>query len=175
MFYNVFLLVHVLIALGLVSLVLLQQGRGAEAGAAFGGGASGTVFGSQGSASFLSRVTAGLATGFFLTSLVLGYFSTQAIAPSSVLERVSEEQIVTPENDGETPVNADVPDVPTIDVESDASATGTAEAETQATVTDNMDDVPSLPENEAVEEDTENAAPADDVPAAPADTVVEEE
>ena len=173
MFYNVFLLVHVLIALGLVSLVLLQQGRGAEAGAAFGGGASGTVFGAQGSASFLSRVTAGLATGFFLTSLVLGYFATQAIAPSSVLERVGEEQTVVVDDDSETSGNADVPDVPSID--DDAPAPATEEAETQTTVTDDVDDVPSLPGTETAEESTEDTAPADDVPAAPADTVVEEE
>ena len=65
------LVVHVLIAIALIALVLLQQGKGAEAGAAFGGGASSTVFGSRGSSSFLSRTTAMLATLFFVVSLVL--------------------------------------------------------------------------------------------------------
>ncbi|RRJ83349.1 preprotein translocase subunit SecG [Aestuariirhabdus litorea] len=65
------LIVHVLVALAVIGLVLLQQGKGADAGASFGGGASQTVFGSQGSGSFLGRVTAALATAFFVTSLAL--------------------------------------------------------------------------------------------------------
>ncbi len=78
---------HVFIGLALIALVLLQRGKGAEAGAAFGAGASGTVFGSRGSASFLSRTTAVLATLFFVTSLVLAWASGQVVAPTSVLER----------------------------------------------------------------------------------------
>lgn len=72
------LMIHVAIAIALVVLVLLQQGKGAEAGAAFGGGASQTVFGSRGTGSFLSRTTAILAAAFFATSLTLAYFATQA-------------------------------------------------------------------------------------------------
>ena len=72
------LMIHVAIAIALVVLILLQQGKGAEAGAAFGGGASQTVFGSRGTGSFLSRSTAVLAVGFFVTSLTLAYFATQA-------------------------------------------------------------------------------------------------
>ncbi|MGM0702046.1 preprotein translocase subunit SecG [Halomonas faecis] len=72
------LMIHVVIAIALVALILLQQGKGAEAGAAFGGGASQTVFGSRGSGSFLSRATAVLAAAFFATSLVLAYFASQA-------------------------------------------------------------------------------------------------
>ena len=68
-------------------LVLLQRGKGADAGAAFGAGASGTVFGARGSGSFFSRATAVCATAFFATSLALAYLSSQnAAAPSSVLE-----------------------------------------------------------------------------------------
>ena len=79
---------HVLLALAIVGLVLLQRGRGADAGAGFGAGASGTVFGARGSASFLSRMTAVLATLFFLTSLGLSYlFSRGGEAPSSVMDR----------------------------------------------------------------------------------------
>lgn len=68
---------HLLAALGVVALVLIQQGKGAEAGASFGSGASATVFGSQGSSTFLSRVTAILATAFFLTSLGLGFLAKE--------------------------------------------------------------------------------------------------
>ena len=67
--------IHLLMALGLIVLVLMQQGKGAEAGASFGAGASGTVFGSQGSATFLSRFTAILAAVFFATSLGLAYYA----------------------------------------------------------------------------------------------------
>ena len=92
MLHNILLVVHVLIAVGLVALILIQQGKGADAGAAFGSGASGTVFGSQGSASFLTRMTAVLATLFFVTSLTLAYFATQQAAPSSVVDAVKTEQ-----------------------------------------------------------------------------------
>ena len=67
------LLVHVLLAIALIALVLIQQGKGAEAGAAFGGGASQTVFGSQGSTSFLAKLTGILAALFFATSLGLAW------------------------------------------------------------------------------------------------------
>ena len=84
---------HVLLALGIVGLVLLQRGRGADAGAGFGAGASGTVFGARGSASFLSRMTAVLATLFFLTSLGLSYlFSRGTEAPASVMDRMPAQQ-----------------------------------------------------------------------------------
>ncbi|MCD1637803.1 preprotein translocase subunit SecG [Pseudomonas stutzeri] len=77
MLQTVVIVVHLLVALGVVALVLLQQGKGADAGASFGSGASATVFGSQGSATFLSRLTAILAGVFFLTSLGLAFFAKQ--------------------------------------------------------------------------------------------------
>jgi len=78
---------HTLIALLIIVLVLLQRGKGADAGAAFGAGASGTVFGARGSGSFFSRATAVCATAFFVTSLTLAYFSSQnSVAPSSVID-----------------------------------------------------------------------------------------
>src|SRR5262245_29948143 len=80
---------HVLLAAAIVGLVLLQRGKGADAGAGFGAGASGTVFGARGSASFLSRMTAVLATLFFLTSLGLSYlFSRDSGAPTSVMDQL---------------------------------------------------------------------------------------
>lgn len=75
MLETVVIVVHLLVALGLVGLVLVQQGKGADAGASFGAGASATVFGSQGSATFLSRFTAILAAVFFATSLGLAFFA----------------------------------------------------------------------------------------------------
>ena len=81
------LIAHTLIAVLVIVLVLLQRGKGADAGAAFGAGASGTVFGSRGSSSFFSRTTAILATAFFASSLTLAYLSSQrAEAPTSLLE-----------------------------------------------------------------------------------------
>ena len=77
MFETVVVVIHLLMALGLVVLVLLQQGKGADAGASFGAGASATVFGSQGSATFLSRFTAILAAVFFITSLGLAFFAKE--------------------------------------------------------------------------------------------------
>lgn len=69
--------VHVLVALAIIGLVLIQQGKGADAGAGFGGGASNTVFGSLGAGSFLSRLTTAIAVAFFLTSFGLAYFAKQ--------------------------------------------------------------------------------------------------
>ncbi|MBT8768690.1 preprotein translocase subunit SecG [Metapseudomonas boanensis] len=77
MLETVVIVVHLLVALGVVGLVLIQQGKGADAGASFGAGASGTVFGSQGSATFLSRVTGILAAVFFITSLGLAFFAKE--------------------------------------------------------------------------------------------------
>jgi len=86
------LMFHVAVALLLVGLVLLQRGKGADAGTGFGSGASGTVFGARGSASFLSRITAALATLFFATSLILAYLAGEQTAPTSLLEQAAEEQ-----------------------------------------------------------------------------------
>lgn len=77
MLQTVVIVVHLLVAIGVVVLVLLQQGKGADAGASFGSGASATVFGSQGSSTFLSRFTAILAGVFFVTSLGLAFFATE--------------------------------------------------------------------------------------------------
>ncbi len=83
--YQIILCVHVLIAIAIIGLVLIQQGKGAEIGASFGSGASNTVFGSQGSGGFLFKLTGGLAVAFFATSLTLGYIvSTQFRAEHAV-------------------------------------------------------------------------------------------
>src|SRR5512143_945830 len=79
--------VHVLVAIALIALVLLQHGKGADMGAAFGSGSAGSLFGASGSANFLSRSTAVLASLFFLTSLGLAYYGVQQHKPASVIER----------------------------------------------------------------------------------------
>ena len=83
---SIVLYIHLVVALMIIVLVLVQRGKGAEAGTGFGSGASGTVFGSRGSASFFSRATGVLATMFFATSLALAYLAGQTTAPPSVLE-----------------------------------------------------------------------------------------
>ena len=72
--FSIALMVHVLSAIGVIGLVLVQHGKGADMGAAFGSGASGSLFGATGGANFLSRTTAVLATIFFVATLVLAYF-----------------------------------------------------------------------------------------------------
>ncbi|MBB1317967.1 preprotein translocase subunit SecG [Shewanella sp. SR43-4] len=73
--YEVLIVVYLVVALGLIGLILIQQGKGADMGASFGAGASGTLFGSSGSGNFLTRSTAVLAIGFFALSLVIGNLS----------------------------------------------------------------------------------------------------
>jgi len=74
---NILIVVHVVVALAIIGLVLLQHGKGADMGSGFGGGASGSLFGATGSANFLSRTTAVLATIFFVLSLALAYVATK--------------------------------------------------------------------------------------------------
>ena len=85
---NILLLVlHVVLSLGIITLVLLQKGAGASAGAAFGGGGGGSVFGASGSANFLSKTTALFAIGFFVNSLVLAYLAAnREVQTDSVLD-----------------------------------------------------------------------------------------
>jgi len=114
---------HLLLAVGLIGLVLIQHGKGADAGAAFGSGASSTVFGSQGSGSFLTRATAVLATLFFATSLALAYFAMQGTEQPSLMGAdvvpVTQEMPapisevpVTPEVLIESSVGSEIPAVP---------------------------------------------------------------
>lgn len=117
MLYGILLVVQVVLALGLVGLVLIQHGKGADAGAAFGSGASSTVFGARGSANFLSRVTAVLATLFFINSLGLAYLVSNQPAPTSVIDMTSPAPQVIEDRplpverpeEGVTDVPADVP------------------------------------------------------------------
>ena len=114
-------IVHVLTALALIGLVLVQHGKGADAGASFGGGASSsTVFGSSGSSSFLTRTTAILATVFMLTSLALAWHARQLASDDGsalpVLERIQQEESEVPDwardLEGTIPQGAPEGDVP---------------------------------------------------------------
>lgn len=127
MLETVIIIVHLVVAIGVVGFVLIQQGKGADAGASFGSGASGTVFGSQGSSSFLSRFTAFLAAVFFATSLGLAFYAkdrantiTQLGLPDpAVLEvKVQEQTLLEDIPRVESEVSeAAVNDVPVVDVE----------------------------------------------------------
>jgi preprotein translocase subunit SecG len=84
---TVLIIVHVLVALVLIGVILIQRGQGADMGASFGGGGAQTLFGSRGSGSFLGKLTGGLAATFMLTSLTLAFFSQQQTG--SVVERAT--------------------------------------------------------------------------------------
>ena len=140
--HTVILIAHTLIAFVIIVLVLLQRGKGADAGAAFGSGASGTVFGARGSGSFFSRMTAILATVFFASSLALAYLSGQrSEGPDSLLENApaveTEPADQAPEAGPDAGPEA-LPDLPTLDDTDDDAATS--------------EDLPTLPEGDAEDE-----------------------
>jgi preprotein translocase subunit SecG len=105
---------HIFLAVGLIGLILIQHGKGADMGAAFGSGASGTVFGAKGSASFLTRTTALLATLFFITSMVMAYFASQRNEQVGIMDALDQPPAVQ-----EEVLQSDIPPVP---VESDIPA-----------------------------------------------------
>jgi preprotein translocase subunit SecG len=105
----VVLIVHVLAAAGIIGLVLVQHGKGADVGAAFGTGSAGSVFGSAGSANFLSRMTAGLALVFFLTSIGLSFLSNKRSSGKGVM---SNQPAATQSAPEKAPAASGIPDVP---------------------------------------------------------------
>jgi len=109
--HTALVILQVLVGVGLVGLILLQHGKGADAGAAFGSGASGTVFGSRGSANFLSRATAWLATVFFIASLALAYLVHGQKEGGSVVEKLQQPAAAQP-----APVVPPAGDAPTAPV-----------------------------------------------------------
>jgi preprotein translocase subunit SecG len=107
--FSLVLAVHILVALAIVGLVLMQHGKGADMGAAFGSGASGSLFGASGSANFLSRTTGVLATVFFITSLTLAYIaSNKPKTTGSVMQDSVQSQ------------SASVPEIPAVAGEKDS-------------------------------------------------------
>ena len=114
---TIVLVVHVLLAITVIGLVLLQHGKGADAGAAFGSGASATVFGARGSGSFLTRATTIAVTMFFLTSIALFVFASQRPSElgsvTDALPEKVEESVVIPDEEPDAPAAAD--DVPKVE------------------------------------------------------------
>ena len=88
------LVIHVIAALGVITLVLLQHGKGADMGASFGSGASGSLFGVSGSANFMSRATAGFVLVFFTTSLTLAYMASHKDGSGSVIKAIAAKSTV---------------------------------------------------------------------------------
>jgi preprotein translocase subunit SecG len=106
MLQHLITILHGILCVGIVFLVLLQRGKGADAGAGFGAGASGTVFGARGSATFFSKMTAVLATLFFMTSLSLAWFASrpQAKLPDSLVDQL----VTEPATSAPAPAPVDV-------------------------------------------------------------------
>ncbi len=97
MLHTVLVIFHLFLSIALIGLILIQHGKGADAGAAFGSGASGTVFGARGAANFLSRTTAVLATLFFITSLALAWSAMKMARESGIMASAPEaEEIPAP-------------------------------------------------------------------------------
>ncbi|ART79596.1 preprotein translocase subunit SecG [Oceanisphaera avium] len=101
--YEILLVVYLVIALALIGLVLIQQGKGADMGASFGAGASNTVFGSSGSGNFLTKATTLLAAGFFIVSLALGNLSSNNTQKGSEWDDLSEIQVQESAPTGDVP------------------------------------------------------------------------
>ena len=127
MLETVIIIVHLVVAIGVVGFVLIQQGKGADAGASFGSGASGTVFGSQGSSNFLSRFTAVLAALFFATSLGLAFYAKDRA--SSVTELGLPDPAVLEVKPQQQPVLEDIPQVESQADEADVNDVPVVEVE----------------------------------------------
>jgi len=111
----ILLVFQVVVAVSLIGFILIQHGKGADAGAAFGSGASSTVFGSQGSGNFLTRTTTVLALLFLSNSLVLGYMATQRVVePTSIMESepVVVEEVMTTDIPTMDTIESDIPSIP---------------------------------------------------------------
>ena len=161
MLYSILVAIDVLLAIAIIGLVLIQHGKGADAGAAFGSGASGTVFGAQGSASFLTKLTTVLAVLFFANSLWLAHLASNRPVAESVIDAVEEVQTETSEI--ETPQseisNIDVPD------DSDAGEVSVEDSQTESATEDLLNDLEdsAVTIKEDVENTLEDITP-DDVP-----------
>jgi preprotein translocase subunit SecG len=125
---SVLLVGHLLVAAALCGFVLMQHGKGADMGAAFGSGSSGSLFGAAGSANFLSRTTAILATIFFFTSIGLTFFGTLHGKPQGVMEQGAVERVVPASKTPDVPSSAPATNAAPNDVPAPAPATGAAPA-----------------------------------------------
>lgn len=147
---TVILIIHILAAMAIIGLVLMQHGKGADAGAAFGagaaGGVSGSVFGAQGSSNFLSRTTAILATVFFVTSLSLAYLSQSGSEkPKSIMERTTATEEPKPVSEPVPAVPSDVPQLPAAPTSDTTEPVGQTTTEDAPVSADTPQDVPPEP------------------------------
>lgn len=114
---QIILVIHVIAAIAVIGLVLIQQGKGSDVGASFGTGASQTFFGSQGSGSFLTRSTALLVTLFFITSLSLAFIASHRNKPKNIEELIKKVETQSQANEGAIPavkreMTNDIPVIP---------------------------------------------------------------
>ena len=143
---TILVIVHLFLAIGLVGLILIQHGKGADMGAAFGSGASASVFGSRGAANFLSRTTAVMATLFFVTSLTLAWFAMQTREPTTIMDGV--EVPVAPVSD--LPVAPDADDMPPqVDGAASPDVPATGQGQAGSDLPDVPQDVPT-PDDAAI-------------------------
>ena len=141
--YQAIIVFHVLLGLGIIGLVLMQQGKGADAGAAFGSGSSGSVFGAQGATTFLSRTTAIFAVLFFSTSLGLAVYSGHKEAITSFMDGAEEIEVIE-----EQPM-ADVPDI------GDEAVPMTVPSISDQQAAENipaLDEIPESPTDESIQQ-----------------------
>jgi len=117
--YEILLIVYLLIALFLIFLILIQQGKGADMGASFGAGSSNTLFGASGSGSFLTKLTQGLAVGFFVLSLILGKMTNDQVKQPDTFENIGMQQNGTSASASDIPTS----DIPASDIPSSSDLT----------------------------------------------------
>ncbi len=144
MLSNILLVVHLIVAVAIVILVLLQQGKGSDMGAAFGGGSSQSLFGARGSANFLSRATSILVTVFFLSSLTLAYLYTRHSDSTSVIAG----QSVTDQLESAESAADAVPDSPDVDPNAPSNSGNSGDSSDSATPAEpsGESDIPAAPE-----------------------------
>jgi len=142
MLYNIMLIIQILVALGIIGLVLIQHGKGADAGAAFGGGASGTVFGSKGSGNFLTKLTTALAIVFFSNSLMLAWLVAhpdsadgKSIIPAAVTETMPTE-VAAPTAPVDVPGGSSAPAAPSAPADVPGGSNAPAATEEKPAPTD---------------------------------------
>ncbi|MGV6826783.1 MAG: preprotein translocase subunit SecG [bacterium] len=156
---TILVVVHLFLAIGLIGLILIQHGKGADAGAAFGAGASATVFGSQGSANFLSRATAILAVLFFVTSMALAAIALkESREQTGLMEQAGQPAAATDTAIPQAPTPAaDVPAIPSADIPA-VPETGSGDVPAVPADVPMGSAINETPEESAV---TANEAPAD--------------
>jgi len=146
---NIVLAVHLLTALAIIGLIMIQQGKGADMGASFGAGASQTLFGAAGSGNFFSRVTGILAAVFFVTSFTLAYLAKQKTEVDDI--PLPSLEIEAPAVESEIPaleseaVEGEIPSVESAEAEVEAAAEGEIPAAAEEAVEEVKDELPAVP------------------------------